>query len=209
MWPPLFLWQRIATLDEVSRARARLWRPVASSAARPTEASVLGPTVSAPGGPARTGLRYLARPGVAPAPGGALSLAKYLSREWVEKGRAHVEADPRFKAHTAGLHASILCVVHEQPTHADEVFFIEFDDGHIREIYSGPLSEFQQRKVETTFEVHGNYGTFVQIQEGHLTQATALMRGRLRLKGSVFRALKYMRALEAVTDILREVPTEY
>ena len=136
-------------------------------------------------------------------------MSKYLSREWVERGRVQVERDQRFRTLSAGIQASILCVVHEQPAHADEVFFIDFDDGHIRDIYSGPRSEFEARGVQPTFEVHGDYDTFREIQEGHLTQATALMRGRLRLKGSLLKALKYMKTLDAVTDVLREVPTEF
>lgn len=136
-------------------------------------------------------------------------MAKYLSREWVAAGRGEVESDPVFRDRTQGIHASILCVIHEQPEHADEVFYIDFRDGRILDLYTGDRASFEARGVTPTFEVHGDYDTFMQIQEGHLSQATALMRGRLRLRGSLLKAMKYMRALETVTDILRRVPTEY
>lgn len=136
-------------------------------------------------------------------------MAKYLSSEWVDDGRKRVEGHPQFVEQTQGVHASILCVVHEQPDHADEVFYIDFRDGKIIDIYSGPKAEFDARGASAMFEVHGDYNTFVQIQEGHLSQTTAIMRGRLRLKGSLIKAMKHMRALETVTRILREVPTEY
>lgn len=144
-----------------------------------------------------------------PPPTEAPQMAKYLSRQWVEAGRKTVENDPRFKRHTEGISASILCIIEEQPAHADEVFYIDFADGHIRELYSGPRQEFEKRHAAPTFAVYGDYETFREIQTGDLSQSTALMRGRLRLKGSLLKALKYMKALDSVTDILRETPTEY
>lgn len=134
---------------------------------------------------------------------------KYLSKRWIEAGRRLVEGDPRFVSRTRGIRASILCVVHESPAHADEVFFIDFDDGEVKDLYAGSLQEFERRGVKAVFTVEGEYDTYVAIQQGHLAQSTALMRGRLKLKGSLFKALKHMRALETVTEILREVPTEY
>ncbi len=134
---------------------------------------------------------------------------KYLSREWVEAGRRRVAGHPLFLARTKGIRASILCIVHESPEHVDDVFYIDFDDGQVKEIYAGPLDEFEKRPLKPLFVVEGEYETYVAVQEGRLTQATALMKGRLRLKGSLFKALKHMRALEAVTQILSEIPTEY
>ncbi len=134
---------------------------------------------------------------------------KYLSKRWVDAGRRLVEGDPRFVSRTQGIRASILCVVHESPEHADDVFFIDFDDGEVKELYAGSLQEFEQRDVKPDFTVEGAYETYVSIQAGLLAQSTALMRGRLKLKGSLFKALKHMRALEAVTEILRDVPTEF
>lgn len=136
-------------------------------------------------------------------------MAKYLSKAWVDRGRVEVEKDERFQRLSQGVQASILCVVHEQPVHADEVFFIDFENGHIRDIFSGPLSEFEARGITPTFAVHGDYDTYRAIQEGDLTQTTALMKGRLKLKGSMLKALKHIRTLEAVTDVLRTVPTEF
>lgn len=136
-------------------------------------------------------------------------MAKYLSREWVDAGRTRVESDPAFRSETEGIQASILCVIQEQPEHADEVLYIDFRDGHILDLYTGDKATFEARGVKPTFEVHGDYNTFMQIQEGHLSQTTALMRGRLRLKGSLLKAMRYMRALDTITDILRRVPTEY
>jgi putative sterol carrier protein len=134
---------------------------------------------------------------------------KYLSTEWVEAGRRLVEGHPLVVSRTKGVKASILCIIHDSPDHVDDVMFIDFDDGQVKEIYAGTLSEFERRKVKPVFVVEGEYETFVEIQEGRLTQATALMKGRLRLRGSLFKALKHMRALEAITQILGEVPTEY
>lgn len=134
---------------------------------------------------------------------------KYLSREWVEAGRRRVEGHPLFVARTKGIRASILCIVHESPDHVDDVFYIDFDDGQVKELYAGSLAAFEKRGLSPVFVVEGEYETYVAVQEGRLTQATALMKGRLRLKGSLFKALKHMRALEAVTQILGELPTEY
>lgn len=134
---------------------------------------------------------------------------KYLSRQWVEEGRRRVQGHPLFLARTKGIRASILCVVHDSPDHVDDVFYIDFDDGEILDLYAGTFTEFHERDASPDFVVEGEYDTYVSIQEGRLTQATALMKGRLRLKGSLFKALKHMRALEAVTQILSEIPTEY
>lgn len=136
-------------------------------------------------------------------------MAKYLSKEWVEAGREHVEHDRRLAELTRGIRASVLCVVREVPDHADEVFYVAFDDGRIIDLYSGTKQEFDRLHKPATFEVHGDYETYMKIQEGHLTQTTAVMRGMLKLKGSWLKALRYIRALEEITVVLREVPTEY
>lgn len=134
---------------------------------------------------------------------------KYLSRAWVAAGRDLVADHPLFLARTRGIRASILCIVHESPAHADEVFYIDFDDGRINELYAGERAAFARRGIEPTFTVEGDYETYKAIQQGHMTEATALLKGRLKLHGGMFRALRYMRALEAVTEILRDVPTEF
>ncbi|MBW3583891.1 MAG: hypothetical protein KY455_12420 [Euryarchaeota archaeon] len=136
-------------------------------------------------------------------------MAKYLSKEWVEAGREHVEHDRRLAELTRGIRASVLCVVRGVPDHADEVFYVAFDDGRIIDLYSGTKQEFDRLHKPATFEVHGDYNTYMKIQEGHLTQTTAVMRGMLKLKGSWLKALRYIRALEEITTVLREVPTEY
>jgi putative sterol carrier protein len=134
---------------------------------------------------------------------------KYLSKEWVNAGKERVAGHPLFLSRTRGVRASILCIVHEHPAHADEVFYIDFDDGIIKELYAGQKAAFDERGIAPDFTVEGEYDTYVAIQRGEITQAQALLKGRLKLHGGVFRALRHMRALEAVTEILRGVPTEY
>lgn len=136
-------------------------------------------------------------------------MAKYLSKEWVAAGKALADKDSHLRTVLDGMDASILCVVHETPDHADEVFYIDFGDGDLRELYSGTKEEFAKRGRKATFEVHGDYNTFTLIQEGHLTQTTAVMRGRLKLKGGLVKAMRHMRAMDALVDTLRKVPTEF
>lgn len=136
-------------------------------------------------------------------------MAKYLSPEWVEQGRRHAEQDERLRALIQGVKVSILCVIEETPDHADEVIFIEFDDGKLGELYSGTKADFERSKREATFSVTGPYDTYVLIQEGQLSQTSAVTRGLLRFQGAWTKALRHLRAMEELNRALREVPTEF
>jgi putative sterol carrier protein len=62
---------------------------------------------------------------------------------------------------------------------------------------------------EATFVITGSYGTFKGILKGEMNMTIALLKNRLRLKGSKIQALKLMKPLDGVIESLRKITDEF
>ena len=83
------------------------------------------------------------------------------------------------------------------------------------ELTEGRLSDFILRVGDTiteknaVFVITGNYGTYRDIFEGKIGTAMALLKNRIKLKGSKIEALKIIKQLDGLIDAIGEVTDEY
>jgi len=62
---------------------------------------------------------------------------------------------------------------------------------------------------EADFKVTGTYDTFAALTQGKISIAQAFLARKIKLEGSVTRAMKFVKPLDTMNRILRQVPTVY
>lgn len=130
----------------------------------------------------------------------------YLTEAWAEEALKRVETDPRILKAIHGIHLSILTIILGAPRDAYGFVYVAFDEGGLAEYRVGHDYHTVTRGIpKPTFVVSGDYQVFAEVQRGELSERRALLTGKLHLTGGLVKALRYIRALEAVTGVLREI----
>ena len=134
-------------------------------------------------------------------------MAKFLSEEWLEqcKKYMHEKLDP--EADLKNVTTSLLGVVeHVPPDDTTMNFYLNIENGVLTDFV---VSKGDSYEKDTIFVITGGYGTFRSILKGELNMTIALLKNRLKLKGSKVKALKLMKPLDGVINSLREITDEY
>lgn len=139
---------------------------------------------------------------------GALAI-RYLTEEWAEKALERIEADEGVAEAVEGLDLSILAIILDRPDGCYGFIFVRFEDGALAEYRVGHDYMAVTHGLGTpTFVVSGRYEVFSQVQKGELTERKAILTGQLHLTGSLWKALRHMSAMEAVTRALNSIECE-
>lgn len=133
----------------------------------------------------------------------------YLSTAWIEAARHRVEAMGDLSEVVGDVSISLLMVVTDRPGLDGEAVYIEFDGGNLKHVKAGPRDEFEGRYRDAEFVIWAGYDTFAEIHAGRLNEKLAVLSGRVRLKGSMFRALKLLKVVETLNAVLRQQPARY
>ena len=103
---------------------------------------------------------------------------------------------------------SLLAIIyHVPPDDSTMNFYLGLQDGKLIDFAVNTGDTFKDN--EAVFTVSGNYGTFKSIIKGEMSMAVALLRGRLKLKGSKMKALQLIKPLDMVIDSLRKITDEF
>jgi len=134
-------------------------------------------------------------------------LVKFLSEEWIEFGKNMLEKlDP--EKDLKNITTSLLGVIENVPPSDTTMnFYFEFQNGKLIDFIVNTGDTFKEK--EAIFVITGNYGTFKDILKGDMSLAMALLRNRLKLKGSKMEALKIIKPIDAVIDSLRKITNEF
>jgi putative sterol carrier protein len=135
-------------------------------------------------------------------------MAKFLSDEWIEISRKYIveKLDP--EKDLKNVTTSLLNVIeHVPPNDSIMNFYLGLKDGRLIDFIVNSDDPFQEK--EANFIVRGGYGTFKGIIKGEMSMALALLKNRLKLKGSKMKALKLIKPLDGVITSLREVTDEF
>lgn len=135
-------------------------------------------------------------------------MVKFLSEEWIEYGKKYIRNNLDPAKDLGNLTTSVLGVIEHVPPH-DTVtnFYLELLDGQ--------LSDFILRVGDAITEKHpvyvitGNYGAYRDIFKGRTGTAMAILKNRIKLKGSKIEALKIIKQLDGLIDALRKVTDEF
>lgn len=130
-------------------------------------------------------------------------MISYLSEEW------RTEVEKRLKAELTpekmnGISSSMNNVYLNCPDGREHYFYVGFEEGNISDVKVG---EGEGPKAE--FTITGNYDVFARISQGELGSQKALMRGMLKLKGNMVKALKLASLSDRLNKIIATIDTEY
>ena len=128
---------------------------------------------------------------------------KYLSPEWTQEAhrRLLAELDADKMKHVT---SSMLTVYNNCPDGQNRALYYKFVDGVIDElsIQAGALPDAE-------FRIIGDYETFARISRAEMGSRSALMTGKLTLKGNMVKALSLSAVVDRMNKVLASIPTEY
>ncbi|KYK23761.1 hypothetical protein AYK24_07115 [Thermoplasmatales archaeon SG8-52-4] len=134
-------------------------------------------------------------------------MVKFLSEEWIEQSKKymHEKLDP--EKDLKNVTTSLLNIIeHVPPNDSTMNFYLELKDGKLTDFVVSTGDTFEK---EATYEIRGSYGTYKGIIKGDTNMALALLKNRLKLKGSKIKALKLIKPLDGVIASLRKITDEF
>ena len=128
---------------------------------------------------------------------------RYLSQAWIDEAarRLRAELTPDKMKHVT---SSMLTVYKNCPDGVDRALYYKFVDGVIDEV-----SIRQGDLPEAEFRIIGDYETFAKISRAEMGSRSALMTGKLTLKGNMVKALSLSAVVDRMNKVLATIPTEY
>jgi putative sterol carrier protein len=135
-------------------------------------------------------------------------MVKFLSEEWIEYGKNYIleKLDP--EKDMKNITTSLLGVIeHVPPNNVTMSFYLELKEGKLNDfkVFKGDTFEGK----EAVYVIRGNYGTYKEILQGKIGTAMALLKNRLKLKGSKMEALKIIKPLDGLIESLRKITDEF
>ena len=128
---------------------------------------------------------------------------KYLSPEWAQEvfKRANEKLSPeRMKYITS----SMLTININCPDGKDRAIYYEIVDGVVTEV---SIREGELPKAE--FTITADYELFTRISRAELKARSALMSGKMKLKGPLVKALRLSPLVDRLNEVIATIPTEY
>ncbi len=126
------------------------------------------------------------------------------SPEWLEKAKEIINSDAEYEKLARNINNTFTFYIKKEPQNGiNEDIIIGY------KIEYGKLTEFWTEKRKTDFEISGPYGVWVKVFNNEMGPVKALTMGKLRVKGSLPKLLKFNKATLRFVDLLRQVPTRF
>ena len=127
---------------------------------------------------------------------------KYLSPEWVQEAtrRLRAELTPERMKHVT----SSMLTLYRGEQGRDRALYYRFVEGGLAE-----LSLCEGALPTAEFTLAGDYDTFARISRAETGARSALMSGKLKLQGSMVKALGLAAVVDRMNKVLSSIPTEY
>jgi len=135
-------------------------------------------------------------------------MVKFLSEEWIELGRNYMleKLDP--EKDMKNITTTVLAVIeHVPPNDATMNFYVDLKDGKLSDFKVSTGTSIEGKNA--IFVISGNYGTYKDILQGKIGTAMALLKNRLKLKGSKMEALKIIKPLDGLIESLKKITDEF
>jgi len=135
-------------------------------------------------------------------------MVKFLSEEWIETGKNYMleKLDP--VKDLKSISTSFLGVVeHIPPDDMTMNFYLELEEGKLKDFIVNTGNTFEEK--EAAYEIRGNYGTYKSVLQGEMSLGIAVLKNRLKVKGSKMQALKLIKPLDGVIISLRDITDEF
>ena len=135
-------------------------------------------------------------------------MVKFLSEEWIEIGKKYLleKLDPVKDLNS--ITTSLLGIVeHIPPDNKTMSFYLELKDGKLIDFIVNTGDTFDEK--EAAYEVRGNYGTYKSVLKGEMSLGIAVLKNRLKIKGSKMKALRLIKPLDGVIVSLQKITDEF
>jgi putative sterol carrier protein len=125
-------------------------------------------------------------------------MAKFLSDEYFSLVQAALNQDPKWTESTKNFKSTMAINV----TDIGQNYLLNVDNGAstLQKVAPGTGAEFT---------LDGTYESWTKVAKGEVDIQSAVLRGQLKFRGSLVKALSYKDKLTRVAEILRDVPKEY
>ena len=125
-------------------------------------------------------------------------MAKYLSDEYFSQVQAALAQDQKWLESTRNFKTSIAINV----TDIGQNYILSVDNGvtALQKAAAGAQAEFS---------LDGNYEAWSKVARGELDLQSAVLKGQLKFKGSLTKALLYRDKLMRIAEVMRDVPKEF
>jgi putative sterol carrier protein len=128
---------------------------------------------------------------------------KYLSKEWAEEvmKRCKKELTPEKMKH---ITSSMLTINTNCPGGKTKAVFYKLKNGVVESV---AVSEGALPKAE--FTITAEYDMFAKISRGEVKARSALMSGKMILKGNLVKALTLSPTVDRLNEVIATIPTEF
>jgi putative sterol carrier protein len=128
---------------------------------------------------------------------------KYLSKEWAD------EVGKRCKKNLTpekmkNITSSMLTIYNKCPDGKTRAVYYKFTNGVVETV---SIVEGKPPKAE--FSITSDYEVFAKISRAELKARSALMSGKMLLKGNLVKALTLSPTVDRLNEVIATVPTEY
>lgn len=127
----------------------------------------------------------------------------YLSPEWAHEAFRRLQEELTSEQ-MKRVSSSMLTLYKNCPDGKERGVFYRFVDGNVDEV-----SVREGNFPEAEFVIGGDYETFAKISRAELGARSALMSGKLTLKGNMVKALSLASVVDRLNRVLATIPTEY
>jgi putative sterol carrier protein len=136
-----------------------------------------------------------------------ISKLHYLSQDWLNEVINRIKEDLT-PEDMKNVSSSMKNVYNNCPDGKIHYLYFKFENGLLDEALVG-TDEDEVATKQSEFQIHGDYETFALISQAKLGARSALMRNRIKLKGSMVKALRLASVVDRLNKIISTVPTEF
>lgn len=128
---------------------------------------------------------------------------QYLSPAWAAEAQTRLreQLTPETMKFVT---SSMLTVYHNCPDGKERALYYKIVDGVFQEV-----SVREGNLPEAEFIISGDYDTFAKISRAELGSRSALMGGKLRLKGNMVKALSLASIVDRLNKVLSSIACQY
>jgi len=135
-------------------------------------------------------------------------MVKFLSQEWAEQAKKKVLTELDKAKDLKNMNATLLNVIQNIPPDNKTIYYyIKFTEGNLDDLITGTDESLKQKQAD--FIVTGDYTTFIQINNGQMSSAMALLKNRVKMTGNKMKALTITKPIDTYNNCVKGVPTEY
>ena len=130
---------------------------------------------------------------------------EYESREFSEELRKRINTDKDYREKAKGMNWKTLIVITDVPS----AVYSDYVNGELRAREHVPPSEVEEYKKKVDFFVEiPTYDLSVEMATGRKSLESMFLSGKLKVEGSIFKALQFRDAIDRVAKITEKLANE-